>query len=113
VLDAARVADLRRGLPLPTLGPLVEQCLADIRLRLPQLQAALAAGQIRAIEEAAHALAGMAGNFGLSGIEARMRRIMSALRVRDLASAQAAAEGVDAELIHSTEAIRTALRTAA
>jgi len=113
VLDAARVADLRRGLPLSTLEPLVEQCLDDIRQRLPVLQAALQAGQIRPIDEAAHALAGMSGNFGLSGIEARMRRIMAATRARDIAGAQAAAEGVDADLIRASAAIRLALRTAA
>jgi len=69
--------------------------------------------EARAIEERAHALAGMAGNFGLSGLEARMRRIMAAARTRDLISARAAAEGVDTELVRASEAIRTALRVAA
>jgi len=113
VLDAARVDDLRRGLSIGTLAPLVEECLADIRQRLPLLQAALQGGEARAIEERAHALAGMAGNFGLSGLEARMRRIMAAARTRDLISARAAAEGVDTELVRASEAIRTALRVAA
>jgi signal transduction histidine kinase/ActR/RegA family two-component response regulator len=113
VLDDARVADLRRGLPIGTLAPLVEECLADMRQRLPILHDALRAGQPRGIDEAAHALAGMAGNFGLAGIEARMRRVMAAVRARDIASAQAAAEGVDAELDRSGAAIRLALREAA
>jgi CheY-like chemotaxis protein len=113
LLNLGRVDDLRRGLPLATLAPLVEECLADIRQRLPVLQAALEAGETQPIEQAAHALAGMAGNFGLSGLEARMRRIMTAMRTRDLATARAATDGVEGELRRSGEAIRLALRSAA
>ena len=113
VLDMARIDDLRRGLSLATLAPLVEECLADIRQRLPLLQEALRGDQPRRIDEAAHALAGMAGNFGLSGLEARMRRVMAAVRTSDIAAARAAVEGVDAEFSRSSEAIRLAMREAA
>jgi signal transduction histidine kinase/DNA-binding NarL/FixJ family response regulator/HPt (histidine-containing phosphotransfer) domain-containing protein len=113
LLDDARMDDLRRGLPPATLGPLVEQCLADFRQRLPQLHAALQTGQFRAIEENAHALAGMAGNFALSGLERRMRRIMAAARGHDLGPARAAAEDVEALLARTTEAMHLALRAVA
>jgi HPt (histidine-containing phosphotransfer) domain-containing protein len=113
VLDMARLADLRRGLSLAILAPLVEECLADIRQRLPLLREALRGDEPRRIDEAAHALAGMAGNFGLSGLEARMRRVMAAMRTSDIAAARAAVEGLDAEFSRSSEAIRLAMREAA
>ena len=112
-LDTARLEDLQRGLPPSTLGPLIEQCLADMQERLPLLQKALQTEQSKVVEANAHAIAGMAGNFGLAAVEKRMRRIMAAARGGDLMPARSAAEGMDGELVRAGEALRSAVLTAA
>ncbi len=109
-LDLARLADLRAGLPPSTLPALVEQCLAEIGERLPSLHAALALGEPSATEARAHALAGMAGTYGLAGLERRMRNVMAAARRDDAAGAALAARDLELELARASEAIRAELR---
>lgn len=109
-IDLTRIADLRAGLPPSSLVPLVEQCLVEIGERLPLLRAALALGEPRAIEDCAHALAGIAGTYGLAGLERRMRHVMAAARCDDPAGAVLAARDLDLELARASEAIRVALR---
>ncbi len=109
-LDLARLADLRAGLPPSTLPALVEQCLVEIGERLPSLHAALALGEPSATEACAHALAGMAGTYGLAGLERRMRNVMAAARRDDAAGAALAARDLELELARASEAIRAELR---
>jgi len=113
VLNAARLADLRQGLPAATVVSLIDQCLADMRKRMPGLQAALTQGVARDIESAAHALAGMSGTYGLAAMDRRMRRIILLAREGDLAAAAVAAQGMEADLAEAAEAIRMHLRAAA
>jgi len=113
VLDAARLADLRQGLPATTVVSLIDQCLADMRRRIPGLQAALNQGAVRDVEAAAHALAGMAGTYGLAAMDRRMRRIILLAREGDVAAAALAAQGMEADLAEAAEAIRMHLRAAA
>ena len=113
VLDAARLADLRQGLPAATVVSLVDQCLADMRKRMPALQAALGRGMARDIETEAHALAGMAGTYALAAMDRRMRRIILLAREGDVAAAAVAAQGMQADLAEAAEAIRMHLRAAA
>jgi CheY-like chemotaxis protein len=109
-IDAERLADLRRGLPAATMTSLVEQCLLDMRKRVPQLQQALIGGNATAIDEAAHALAGMAGTYGMVAVERRMRRVMAAARRNDIVDATIGADGMEGELDRAGQAIYALLR---
>jgi len=109
-LDEARLKELHQGLSAATMDSLVEQCLTDIRQRRPALRGALVAGDAETIEQLAHALAGMAGTYGLVAVERRMRGMMDAVRRGDVAAAVAASSGMDAEFARASEAIRAMLR---
>ena len=63
--------------------------------------------------EAAHALAGMAGSYGLAGFEQRLREVMRASAAGDLAAAADRAQGMEAELDRSAELCRALLRAQA
>jgi signal transduction histidine kinase/CheY-like chemotaxis protein len=110
LVDSARLADLQRSLPGGLFETLVEQCLVDIRERMPRLQNALRAGSPTAAHEVAHALAGMAGSYGLTLFERRLRDIMAATAVSDMAVAAAKAQGMESELDRSAELLRALLR---
>jgi CheY-like chemotaxis protein len=113
VLDTIRLADLQRGLPAATLVSLLEQCLADMRRRMSLLREAITLGHAQDIEEAAHAIAGMAGTYGLAAVDHRMRAIMNAAKHQDLTTATSTATTMDADLAAATEAIRLHLRSMA
>ncbi len=98
VLDLIRLADLQRGLPAATLASLLDQCLLDMQQRMVQLRTAVQSGHTREIEEIAHALAGMAGTYGLAAIDHRMRHVMLAGKRDDLAAAARDAEPMEADL---------------
>jgi CheY-like chemotaxis protein len=113
LVDPARLADLQRGLPSGMFETLLEACIEDIRARMPQLHAALAAANAEAALEVAHALAGMAGSYGLAVFEQRLRAVMGASAAGDVASATAKAQGMEAELDRSAELCRALLRAQA
>jgi CheY-like chemotaxis protein len=113
LVDPAQLADLQRGLPSGMFETLLEACIADIRARMPQLHAALAAASAAAAYEVAHALAGMAGSYGLAAFEQRLRAVMGASAAGDLADAAAKAQGMEAELDRSAELCSTLLRAQA
>jgi signal transduction histidine kinase/DNA-binding NarL/FixJ family response regulator len=110
VVDAERLSDLRRSLPAVTLLTLVDQCLDEMRGRMPALRDALASGVAGDIEIAAHALAGMAGSYGLAAMDRRLRRIMDAARNGDVLAAEEAAMRMEGDLAAAGEAIRMHLR---
>ena len=112
-VDLERLADLQRGLSAAMLGTLMEQCLADIRQRLPLLREAVGSGEPKPIEANAHALAGMAATYGLAAFDRKMRRVMAAARRGDVPAATAAVQDVELELTRATDGIRAALRAAA
>jgi two-component system sensor histidine kinase/response regulator len=113
LVDPARLADLQHGLPSGTFEALLEACIADIRVRMPQLHAALAAANADAAQEVAHALAGMAGSYGLTVFEQRMRAVIAASAAGDVAGAMAKARGMEVELDRSAELCRALLRAQA
>ncbi|HEY2132568.1 MAG TPA: Hpt domain-containing protein [Acetobacteraceae bacterium] len=113
LVDAARLADLQRGLPAGMFETLLEACIDDIRARMPQLRAALAGANAAAAHEVAHALAGMAGNYGLTVFERRLREVMEASAAGDVASATAKAPEMEAELDRNAELCRALLRAQA
>jgi CheY-like chemotaxis protein/PAS domain-containing protein/HPt (histidine-containing phosphotransfer) domain-containing protein len=104
-LDMARLAELRRDLPPATLATLCRQCLDDMAERLAALSDALSAGQAEAIEREAHALAGMAGSYGLGAIERQSRAILAAARAADADAARNAAAGIAANYASSRAAL--------
>jgi signal transduction histidine kinase/DNA-binding NarL/FixJ family response regulator len=110
VLDDERLSDLRRSLPAVTLLTLVDQCLDEMRGRMPALRDALASGNGADIDMAAHALAGMAGSYGLAAMNRRLRRIMDAARSGDILGAEEAATRIEGDLAAAGEAIRMHLR---
>jgi HPt (histidine-containing phosphotransfer) domain-containing protein len=110
LVDPEWLADLQRGLPEGLFETLVEQCLVDIRARMPRLRDALRAGSPAAANEVAHALAGMAGSYGFTLFERRMRDIMVATAVSDMQVAAAKAQCMESELDRSAELLRALLR---
>lgn len=112
-LDTTRLADLQRGLPAATLASLLEQCLADMARRMQKLREALTAGNTHDIEEIAHAVAGMAGTYGLAAIDQCMRKVMTAGRTADLLAARDAAQSMEADLETAAIAVREHVRALA
>lgn len=106
LLDIARLADLQQGLSQPLLESLIGQCLSDMQGRLPELHAALTEGNAYRVEMAAHALAGMAGTYGLLAISAKMRRIIRLAREGDLAAAAALGAAADSDLAKASSAVQ-------
>lgn len=94
LLEMARLDELKRDLPPATLEVLCRQCLDDMAGRLDELAAAVAGGLAEPIEREAHALAGMAGSYGLGAIERQARAILAAARAADPGAARQAAAGI-------------------
>jgi CheY-like chemotaxis protein len=107
----ARLTDLQRDLPDGLFASLAEQCFSDIRLRLPRLHQALARGDAAGVSNEAHALAGMAGSYGLAGFERRPRDIMRLAAAGDLPAAAGA--DIDGEFNRDADELRTVLRARA
>ncbi len=108
VLSASRVEDLRATLPADTLGSLVEDCLVDLSERLRLLQEALQQEAVEQIGAHAHAMAGMAAEYGMAALEARARLLMQVVR-EDPGSAAAMSGELAAEVLRAGAALREAL----
>jgi CheY-like chemotaxis protein len=108
ILSASRVADLRATLPPDTLASLVEDCLVDLSERVVMLQDALQQETAELIIEHAHAIAGMAAEYGMAALEARMRLLMQIVR-EDPHAAAAMADELEAEVFRAGAALREAL----
>jgi two-component system sensor histidine kinase RpfC len=106
VLAAARLEELRQHLSPTTLGKLVEDCLLDLRTRLPQLHTAFGDGDIEEIISVSHTMAGVAGSYGMAALDAKMRAVMTAAREQGSAAAAAAADDVEADLARAAAALR-------
>jgi signal transduction histidine kinase/ActR/RegA family two-component response regulator len=105
LVDASRLEALREGLPDGVFTDLATQCIGDLQQHMASLRAALRGDAAEAVEASAHAMAGMAGNYGLQAIDTRMRSIMAAARAADLAAARAAAQGSERELERTAQAL--------
>ncbi len=110
VLAAARLEELRQHLSPTTLGKLVEDCLLDLRTRLPQLHTAFGDGDIEEIISVSHTMAGVAGSYGMAALDAKMRAVMTAAREQGSGAAAAAADDVEADLARAAAALRDFLR---
>jgi signal transduction histidine kinase/CheY-like chemotaxis protein len=106
ILAAARLEELRQHLPATTLGKLVEDCLLDLRIRLPQLREAFGGGDVEEIIAVAHTMAGVAGSYGMAALDAKMRLVMIAARGHGAEAAAHAAGDVEADLAKAAVALR-------
>ena len=87
ILHDALVAALRDGLAPGIFARLMEQCLADMADRLPHLaEAARLDPPSASLRAETHALAGMAGSYGLAQFEALMHNLRLAVDRHDRAS---------------------------
>src|SRR5262249_43975348 len=109
VLSRDRISELRRSLPAEMLGAMVEECLTDLRARLPELQRLIAAGERQQVVSEAHAMVGMAAGYGMAALEQHLRALMQAARSGDGATVTAGAALLDAELSRAATALREAL----
>jgi signal transduction histidine kinase/CheY-like chemotaxis protein len=110
ILDEVRLAELAQGLAPATVASLVDQCLDDMRQRMPHLRAVLGGTDARAIEIAAHALSGMSASYGFASLESRMRAIIRYARAGDFAEAAKAGVGMEGDLAVAAEAVHLHLR---
>ncbi len=109
VLDGARVAALRDGLAPGMFARLMEQCIADMIERLPGLARAVTDNP-GTVHAAAHALAGMAGSYGLAQFEDLMRDLMRAADAGDFEAAARLAGGAAGTLDTGATALRAIMR---
>lgn len=110
LLDAGRLDALRDGLPRGVFQNLARQCVVDMREHMMSLHEALETGSALSAGAAAHALAGMAANYGMPAIERRMRVILAAARQGDVAAVRAAGQGAAAELDRTDRALELLLQ---
>jgi signal transduction histidine kinase/CheY-like chemotaxis protein len=109
VLATARLEELRRHLAPDILGKLVEGSLLDLQQRLPALRDALGGGDAQAVLMAAHAMAGVAGSYGMAALEARLRAVMDAAHHRNSAAAMLLAEDLESDVAQAAAALRNSL----
>jgi HPt (histidine-containing phosphotransfer) domain-containing protein len=82
----------------------------DVPARLSRLEAACAAGDLAALERAAHSIKGSAGNIGARHLQSLCRDAEAAARAADLAATRAAVDQVDAEVARVSDAIERLLK---
>ena len=110
ILSAARIAELRANIAPDELLEMVEECIADLFHRLPAMRRSLATGAPGAISAQAHAMVGMAGGYGMAVLEARLRAILTAVRIRRLDTIDGAAAVIESDLTRAAAALRRTLR---
>jgi CheY-like chemotaxis protein len=109
VLSARRLEELRATLPADTLASLVEDCLIELAERLMSLRQALHTGTPQEIVAQAHAMAGMAAEYGMAVLENRLRALLRAINDEPGAVA-GIAEELEPEMVRAANALREVLR---
>ncbi|MBN9560631.1 MAG: PAS-domain containing protein [Alphaproteobacteria bacterium] len=110
VLAAERIAELRANLTQATVADLAEDCLAELRDRLPGLRDAMASGDAQEIEAHAHAMAGLAASYGMAALDQRLRAVIDAGRGGLPLRAEVVGDELAAELARAAPVLRAALR---
>ena len=108
VLSAKRLDELRATLPADTLANLVEECLVELAERLTALQDALQREVPQHIIAQAHAMAGMAAEYGMAALEARLRALLRAVNDEPAVFATVG-DDLEADMILAANALREAL----
>ena len=111
ILVSERINELRVSLPPETFAHLIEQCVADMEARLPALLHAVASGTPTAITAHAHALVGMAANYGMAAIEARLRLIMAAACESGVVPPGPAVAELEADFADTARTLRNMVRS--
>ncbi len=109
-LSPRRLAELRDTLAPATLAKIAEECLSELAEMTARLRQAQTAQDHTAAGSLAHAMAGLAGGYGLAAMERRMRAMLGAFRGGNPAEAATALEGIEAELARSAAGLRAALQ---
>ena len=86
-VDEARMASWRTGLPASVCDALFADCVRQLRNMLPDVRLAINQRDRPALKRVCHAIVGVAGNYGLSGLEAAVRTL-SAAEIEGLHSEQ-------------------------
>jgi CheY-like chemotaxis protein len=105
-LDLDRIDGLRAGLTDTAFSAVVDACLADLQQLIPALRMALIEGKLSEIMRLAHAIAGVAGTYGLVDVQRRVEQMEQAARRGDHASVQKWSNQLEDETERSIEAMR-------
>ena len=111
VLSELRVAELRENLAAATLARVAEECLAELAALLARLRCAMGEGDMAAALASAHAMAGLAGGYGLAALERGVRATQATLRAGRLEEAATQAAALEPELARAVDGLRGALRS--
>jgi len=113
VLCPSRLAELRETLAPDTLARVTEECLTELSFHLARMRAAEPGRDLAEAEAAAHAMAGLAGGYGLAGLERGVRDVLGALRARRWDDPALRGGHLEAALAGAAAEIRRAVRVAA
>ena len=113
VLSEPRLLELQGNLAPATLARVAEECLSGLAELLGRLRGAIAKGDGVAATAAAHAMAGLAGGYGLAALERTVRATLGALRAERLDDAAQHCAGLEADLARAADGLRRALRSEA
>ncbi len=109
VLSSSRLAELRAALPATKLSSLVEEFLLELSERFSFLREALGRRDADQVHAHAHAMAGMAAQYGMAVLDTRLRVLM---RIGDELPPDTAelARQVEWEMLRAARALREAFR---
>ncbi|HME25654.1 MAG TPA: PAS-domain containing protein [Acetobacteraceae bacterium] len=107
ILSPDRLNELGATLPADMLANLVEECLVELSEHLTLLLEAVQEQAADQIVAHAHAMVGMAAEYGMAILETRLRALMQAMR-QTPESAGALTEELEAELFRAATALREA-----
>jgi CheY-like chemotaxis protein len=108
VLSARRLQELQGTLPADTLASLVEDCFVELSERLVALQETIEEGDRQSIIAQAHAMAGMAAEYGLAALEMRLRALLRATG-REPNAIGGISDELEAEMVRAAVAMREKL----
>jgi signal transduction histidine kinase/DNA-binding response OmpR family regulator len=105
ILSTARLNELRATLPEDTLANLVEDRLFELSEHLSLLMEAVRQKAADEVVTHAHAMAGMAAEYGMATLEARLRTLLEVVRQTPEAAGPLSEE-LEAELFRAATALR-------
>jgi two-component system sensor histidine kinase TorS len=113
LLNETRVRELKSGLPPAILAAAAAECAAELQQRHAALRIALTAANAADARFQVHAMLGVAGSYGLAGLEQALRRIMGAIRDDDLQTAMQTTAYLGSEMQLGLDALQQTLETEA
>lgn len=108
VLSVTRLQELQATLPAGILASLVEDCFVELAERTAELREAVREDDPQSIIAKAHAMAGIAAEYGLAAFEMRLRALLRAASDERDAIA-AISDELEAEMARAVSAMREAL----